>query len=59
MFKAIVETITSLANKLGKNVIYEFIEDEELLSTLKKIGKGSALGQGYFLGKPEPIENFL
>ena len=59
VFKAIVETITSLANKLGKNVIYEFIEDEELLSTLKKIGKGSALGQGYFLGKPAPIENFL
>ena len=59
VFKAIVETITSLANKLNKSVIYEFVEDEELLSTLKEIGKGSALGQGYFLGKPEPIEKLF
>ena len=59
VFKAIVETITSLANKLNKSVIYEFVEDEELLSTLKEIGKGSALGQGYFLGKPEPIEKLV
>ena len=59
VFKAIVETITALANKLNKVVIYEFVEDRELLSLLKKMGKGSALAQGYFLGKPESIENLI
>ena len=59
VFKAIVETITALANRLNKKVIYEFVEDKELLRILKEMGEGSALGQGYFLGKPEPIENLI
>ncbi len=59
VFKAIVETITLLASKLDKIVIYEFVEDGEILSILKKLGEGKALGQGYFLGKPEPIEKLI
>ena len=59
VFLVIVKNIASLAEELNKRVVYEFVEDEGILSALKEISKGNALGQGYFLGKPEPLEKLL
>jgi EAL domain-containing protein (putative c-di-GMP-specific phosphodiesterase class I) len=46
----IVETITALAEKLGKTVVAEGIEKKEHQTMLNKIG--CQLGQGYLFSKP-------
>ena len=59
VFKVVVKNITSLAKELNKEVIYEFVEDGEILELLKEIGEKSGLAQGYFLGRPEPLEKLI
>ncbi|WP_395174908.1 putative bifunctional diguanylate cyclase/phosphodiesterase [Roseibium alexandrii] len=49
---AIVETITKLAAKLGKQIVAEGIETQEQLAALQ--GLGVAFGQGYLIGHPVP-----
>jgi diguanylate cyclase (GGDEF)-like protein/PAS domain S-box-containing protein len=49
---AIVETITKLAAKLGKQIVAEGIETQEQLSALQSLGV--AFGQGYLIGHPVP-----
>ena len=61
-FKDVVEIITYMANRLGKDVIYEFVENKEVVDTLRGITKDlgvKALAQGYYFAKPEPIENLF
>ena len=51
----IVESIISLAGKLGSKVIAEGIETIEQLNTLTDLG--SKLGQGFHFSRPLPMEN--
>ena len=48
--RALVETFTSLAEKIGSFVIVEGIETEEELAAV--VGTGARYGQGYFLARP-------
>ena len=48
----IVYAMYSLAHKLGKETVAEFVESELILQVLKEIG--ITYGQGYYLGKPLP-----
>lgn len=52
--RIIVETIVDFAGKIGARTIAEFVGDEETYQTLKEIGVDGA--QGYFIGKPAPLE---
>ena len=49
---ALVHAMNTVAHTLGKKTIAEFIENEEMLSTLCKLEID--YGQGFFLGKPKP-----
>jgi len=52
-----VETIVELAQKLHIQTIAEFVSSKEILDVLKEVGVDYA--QGFYLGKPEPIENHI
>ncbi len=49
----IVETIIDFAQKIGAKTIAEFVSDEAIYDTLKKIGVDYS--QGYFTGKPTSL----
>lgn len=48
--KTIVQSMIDIAHGLGKEVVAEFIEDDETLRMLVKMGVDHA--QGYYIGKP-------
>lgn len=50
-----VEAIHFIARKLGLRTVAEFVEDEESVRRLQKIGID--LGQGYHYARPEPLES--
>ena len=52
-----VETIVSLAKKLHVETIAEFVSSKEILEVVKSLGVDYA--QGFYLGKPEPIEHHI
>lgn len=52
--RALVRSIRDVAFTLGKASVAEFVEDQETLELLKEFKVEYA--QGYFLGKPQPIE---
>ena len=54
---AIVRAIVALARELDITVIAEGVETREMLDRVSQLGCDSA--QGYFLGRPQPIENLL
>ncbi len=54
--KSIVSTIIAMANTMGLNVIAEGVETEEQQRLL--LEEGCYNFQGYFFGKPVPIEQF-
>jgi len=49
---AIVRSIVQVAKAFGLRTLAEFIEDEETYRLMKDVGV--SLGQGYFIGEPEP-----
>ena len=55
--KRMVETIVSLAKKLHVQTIAEFVSSKEIYDIVKELEVDYA--QGYYLGKPEPIETHL
>lgn len=55
--RIMVETIVDLAKKLNLYTIAEFVASKEILDVVREIGVDYA--QGYYLGKPEPIEHHL
>lgn len=55
--KIMVETIVGLAKKLQVKTIAEFVSSKEILKVVKDLGVDYA--QGFYLGKPEPIEKHL
>lgn len=52
-----VKSINDIGHVMGLETIAEFVESEEIWQKLKAIGVN--YGQGYHLGKPEPIEHIL
>jgi diguanylate cyclase (GGDEF)-like protein len=52
--KIILKSIKELAEKLNLEIVAEFISSKEIHEEVKKLG--ISYGQGYHLGKPEPIE---
>jgi len=52
--RALVQAMNGVAHTLGKVTIAEFVENETIWQTLH--GLGVDLGQGYFLGRPTPLE---
>jgi len=52
-----VETIVKLAEQLGIETVAEFVSTEEIYNTVKELGVDWA--QGYWLGKPVPLESML
>jgi len=55
--KIMVETIVELAHKLHIATIAEFVSSKEILEVVKELGVDYA--QGFYLGKPEPIEKHI
>jgi len=55
--RIMVETIVELAKKLKVETIAEFVSSESILEVVKSLGVDYA--QGFYLGKPEPIEKHL
>jgi diguanylate cyclase (GGDEF)-like protein/PAS domain S-box-containing protein len=51
--RAIVQAINAVAHALGKQTIAEFVENREILETLRELNVDC--GQGYYLGKPQPL----
>ncbi|MBO6559459.1 MAG: EAL domain-containing response regulator [Nisaea sp.] len=54
-YRAVVEISTTLGHNLGMTVIAEGVEDEETLDAIRAIGCDE--GQGYWIGRPMPIED--
>lgn len=52
----IIDSILSMANKLGISTVAEGIETEEQLILLSN--KGCKIGQGFYYSKPIPFESF-
>jgi diguanylate cyclase (GGDEF)-like protein len=55
--RVFIEGIVSVAKKMGIKTVAEFVENEEVLEVVKDLGIDYA--QGYYLGKPEPLEEKL
>jgi diguanylate cyclase (GGDEF)-like protein len=53
----IVESVVKMAKTLGLKTVAEFIENEEILKTVKNLGVDYA--QGFYLGIPKPIEEIM
>lgn len=50
--REIVRSITSIAKALGRSVVAEFVESEEILAIVRGLGVDAA--QGYLIGAPRP-----
>jgi len=50
-----VDSINSIVNIMGKFVIAEYVENEDVYEQLKKIGISH--GQGYFIHRPEKLDD--
>ncbi|WP_252911968.1 EAL domain-containing protein [Aliihoeflea aestuarii] len=55
--QAIVRSIRDVAHAAGLNVVAEKIENEKTLTLLADLG--IAFGQGFFLHRPEPLEEIV
>jgi diguanylate cyclase (GGDEF)-like protein len=55
--RVFIEGIVNVAKKMGIKTIAEFVENEEVLEVVKDLGIDYA--QGYYFGKPEPLEEKL
>ncbi|MCR5324795.1 MAG: EAL domain-containing protein [Lachnospiraceae bacterium] len=52
---SIIRSVVTMAKRIGVKTLAEGVETKEQLDFLKKIGCGMI--QGYYYGKPEPIES--
>lgn len=54
---AMVKSINDIGQVMGIKTIAEFVENDEIKMKLKSLGIN--YGQGYGLGEPEPLDNFI
>lgn len=60
VYKSILKAIATFASESKLNVIFEFIENEEVLEKVKKLVEGLKLnvcGQGWYFSKPHPVNS--
>ena len=55
--RAMVRAINDIGQTLGKIIVAEFVEDQQALDYLQKIGV--AYAQGYHLHRPQPFELYI
>ena len=55
--EAMVKSINDIGHLMGKQTIAEFVENNEVKQRLCDMGVN--FGQGYGLGKPQPLEVFF
>jgi diguanylate cyclase (GGDEF)-like protein/PAS domain S-box-containing protein len=55
--RLVIEAVVAIARGLGKQTVAEHVGDEQTVALLRELGVD--YGQGYFLGRPEPLERFL
>jgi diguanylate cyclase (GGDEF)-like protein/PAS domain S-box-containing protein len=55
--RALISAVVQIARGMGKHTIAEFIGDQESVEVLTDLGVD--YGQGYFLGRPEPLAEHL
>jgi diguanylate cyclase (GGDEF)-like protein/PAS domain S-box-containing protein len=55
--KGMVEAIKTVADTMRLTTIAEFVENDEIVSELRRVGIG--LGQGYGIARPKPFEDFI
>ena len=55
--RAMVKSINEIGSLMGKKVIAEFVENDQILSLLKDIGVDYV--QGYGIGKPQPFTELI
>jgi diguanylate cyclase (GGDEF)-like protein len=55
--KAVIKYIHEIATLKKQETVAEYVETKEDVEELKKIG--ITYGQGYFLGKPKPLKEYL
>jgi len=54
---AMVKSINEVGHLMGKKTIAEFVENQETFCLLQQLGVDYA--QGYYLGKPIPLDEFI
>ena len=54
---AMLRSINEIGHVMGKKTIAEFVEDRDVLDTLRSIGVDYA--QGFEIGRPMPIDSFM
>lgn len=52
--KALIQAMNAVAHALGKQTIAEFVESRDILSILQDLNVDC--GQGYYIGRPQPLE---
>jgi len=55
--RAVVKSICEIVTLMGKQITAEYIEDEASLKVLRTLGVDFV--QGYYLGKPKPLDNLV
>jgi len=55
--KAVIKYIHEITELKGQETVAEYVETQEDVDTLREIG--ITYGQGYFLGKPKPLSDWL
>ena len=55
--RALVRSIIDIGKQMGKTIIAEWVESAEVHAVVTELGVDMA--QGYHLGRPEALENFL
>ena len=55
--KAVIKYIHEITELKGQETVAEYVETQEDVDELRKIG--ITYGQGYFLGKPKPLQDWI
>src|SRR6202044_518859 len=55
--RILISAVVQIARGMGKHTIAEFVGDQETVEVLTQLGVD--YGQGYFLGRPEPLADHL
>ena len=55
--RLVIQSVVAIARGLGKQTVAEHVGDQPTVALLRELGVD--YGQGYFLGKPRPLDEFL
>jgi len=56
--QTLVKAIISVARDFGMSIIAEGVETREQIDILRELGGDDIIGQGYFYGRPVPLDRF-